>query len=72
MFVHTLVSASGRIGGESITTQSNQFMNCSIMGVAAPDCSNSSEFPAPDPAGNIQIPGSSSRYMLLHERPLAV
>ena len=32
MFVHTLVSARGRIGGESITTQSNQFMSCSIIG----------------------------------------
>src|SRR6185437_16027201 len=65
MFVHTLVSARGRIGGESITTQSNQLISCSIMGAATPDWSNSSELPVPVPAGNIQIPGPSSRYILL-------
>ena len=35
------------------------------MGVARPDCSNSREFPVACPAGKIQIPGPSSRYMLL-------
>ena len=64
MFVQTLVSARGRIGGESITTQSNQFVSCSIMGMTRPDCSRSRELPVAIPAGSIQIPGPSSLYML--------
>ena len=57
--VHTLVSARGNTGGESITIQSNQAVNWAINAGSRPDCISSNGFSTGVPAGKNQSPASS-------------